>query len=118
MRGPWGAGITAVSTLVLADCGVGVDTYVRQVDDLDEIAAVDPRLRAVGLGEVRDVPEPRPVPVRPSGRIALIVGAAGFAMLRTYMTEPRSRVARSLTTSSVLPHESTSSFSKWGRGQR
>ena len=39
-------------------------------------------------------PEPRPLPVRPSGRIALIVGAAGFAMLSTYMIEPRSLVAR------------------------
>ena len=35
-------------------------------------------------------PEPRPLPVRPSGRTALTAGVVGFAMLTTYMTEPRS----------------------------
>ena len=29
---------------------------IVQVDDLDQLAAVDPGLRAVGLDEVRDVP--------------------------------------------------------------
>ena len=62
-------------------------------------------------------PEPRPLPVRPSGRTALTTGAVGLAMLTTYMTEPRSSTARSFTTISVFPHRSTSSFSKWGSGR-
>ena len=33
----------------------------RQVDHLDEVAAVDPDLRAIGLGEVRDVTGPASV---------------------------------------------------------
>ena len=37
-------------------------------------------------------------------------------MLTTYMTEPRSSTSRSLTTISVFPHRSTSSFSKCGSG--
>ena len=61
-------------------------------------------------------PEPRPLPVRPSGRIALTTGEVRFAMLTTYMTEPMSFSSRSLTTISVFPQRSTSSFSKWGSG--
>ena len=61
-------------------------------------------------------PEPRPVPLNPSGSTARIVGTVGFAMLTTYITEPRSLAARSLTTISVLPQRSTSSFSKCGSG--
>ena len=37
-------------------------------------------------------------------------------MLMTYMTEPMSFASRSLTTISVLPQRSTSSFSKCGSG--
>jgi hypothetical protein len=61
-------------------------------------------------------PEPRPLPVSPSGSTALIEGRVGFAMLTTYMTAPRSLATRSLTTISVLPQRSTSSFSKCGSG--
>ena len=61
-------------------------------------------------------PEPRPLPVRPSGRTALTDGVVRFAMLTTYMTDPRSFASRSLTTISVFPQRSTSSFSKCGSG--
>ena len=35
MRGRWAAGITAVSTLVLSGCGVGVDVYVKEYEGGD-----------------------------------------------------------------------------------
>ena len=63
-------------------------------------------------------PDPRPLPVRPSGSTALIEGLVGLAMLITYMTEPRSLASRSFTTISVFPHRSTSSFSKCGRARK
>jgi hypothetical protein len=63
-------------------------------------------------------PDPRPLPVRPRGRIAETMGAVGFAMLTTYRTEPKSLSTRSLTTISELPQRSTSSFSKWGSARK
>jgi hypothetical protein len=44
------------------------------------------------------VARPRPLPVSPSGKIASTVGDVRFAMLRTYMIEPRSLASRSFTT--------------------
>lgn len=35
MRARWAAGITAVSTLVVAGCGVGVDVYVKEYEGGD-----------------------------------------------------------------------------------
>ena len=63
-------------------------------------------------------PEPRPLPVSPSGSTAITRGTVGCSMLITYMIEPRSFASRSLTTSSVFPQRSTSSFSKCGSGSK
>lgn len=35
MRGRWAAGISAVATLALAGCGVGVDAYVKEYEGGD-----------------------------------------------------------------------------------
>ena len=61
-------------------------------------------------------PEPRAAAGQAERQDRADVGDVGFAMLTTYMSEPRSCSARSLTTSSLLPHRSTSSFSKCGSG--
>src|SRR6478672_5397550 len=42
-----------------------------------------------GLTKFAMWPEPRPLPVSPSGSTAAIDGDVGFAMLITYMSEPR-----------------------------